>query len=101
MRIVLDALGSDNCPDPEVQAALQVANEFGDDILLVGPADQLRDKLDALNGTTARVQIVNAPEAITMEDKGIKLALKAKRREAKNSMAVGIDLVKSGKRMPS
>jgi glycerol-3-phosphate acyltransferase PlsX len=96
MRIVLDALGSDNCPDPEVQAALQVAHEFGDDILLVGPADQLRDKLDALNGTTARVQIVNAPEAITMEDKGIKLALKAKRREAKNSMAVGIDLVKSG-----
>ena len=96
MRIVLDALGSDNCPDPEVQAALQVANEFGDDILLVGPADQLRDKLDALNWTTARVQIVNAPEAITMEDKGIKLALKAKRREAKNSMAVGIDLVKSG-----
>ena len=96
MRIVLDALGSDNCPDPEVQAALQVANEFGDDILLVGPADQLRDKLDALNGTTARVQIMNAPEAITMEDKGIKLALKAKRREAKNSMAVGIDLVKSG-----
>jgi glycerol-3-phosphate acyltransferase PlsX len=96
MRIVLDALGSDNCPDPEVQAALQVANEFGDDILLVGPADQLRDKLDALNGTTARVQIVNAPEAITMEDKGIKLALKAKRPGAKNSMAVGIDLVKSG-----
>ena len=31
-----------------------------------------------------------------MEDKGLKLALKAKRREAKNSMAVGIDLVKSG-----
>ena len=30
-----------------------------------------------------------------MEDKGIKLALKAKRRNAKNSMAVGIDLVKN------
>jgi glycerol-3-phosphate acyltransferase PlsX len=96
MRIVLDALGSDECPDPEVQAALQAAHEFDDDILLVGPADQLRDKLKALNGTTARVQIVNAPEAITMEDKGLKLALKAKRRTAKNSMAVGIDLVKSG-----
>jgi glycerol-3-phosphate acyltransferase PlsX len=96
MRIVLDALGSDNCPDPEVEAALQAAQEFGDEILLVGPADQLRDKLDALNGTTARVQIVNAPEAITMEDKGLKLALKAKKREAKNTMAVGVDLVKSG-----
>lgn len=96
MRIVLDALGSDNCPDPEVEAALQAAREFGDDILLVGPADQLRDKLEALNGTTTRVQIVNAPEAITMEDKGLKLALKAKKREAKNTMAVGVDLVKSG-----
>lgn len=96
MRIVLDALGSDDCPDPEVQAALQAAQEFGDEILLVGPADQLRDKLDAFDGTTTRVQIVNATEAITMEDKGLKLALKAKRREAKNSMAVGIDLVKSG-----
>jgi glycerol-3-phosphate acyltransferase PlsX len=31
-----------------------------------------------------------------MEDKGIQLALKAKRRNAKNSMAVGIDLVKNG-----
>jgi len=96
MRIVLDALGSDNCPDPEVQAALQAAAEYNDDIFLVGPADQLREKLDALNGTSAKVQIVNATEAITMHDKGLKLALKAKRRETKNSMAVGIDLVKSG-----
>lgn len=96
MRIVLDALGSDDCPDPEVQAALQAAHEFGDDIFLVGPADQLRDKLDDLDGSSTKIQIVNAPEAITMEDKGIKLALKAKRRDAKNSMAVGIDLVKSG-----
>jgi glycerol-3-phosphate acyltransferase PlsX len=31
-----------------------------------------------------------------MDDKGLKLALKAKRRNAKNSMAVGIDLVKNG-----
>jgi glycerol-3-phosphate acyltransferase PlsX len=96
MRIVLDALGSDDCPDPEVQAAVQAAHEFGDDIFLVGPADQLRDKLDDLGGASTKIQIVNAPEAITMEDKGIKLALKAKRRDAKNSMAVGIDLVKSG-----
>lgn len=96
MRIVLDALGSDNCPDPEVQAAVEAAAEFNDDILLVGPEDQLRLKLGSLNGSSSRVQIVDAPEAITMEDKGIQLALKAKRRKAKNSMAVGIDLVKNG-----
>ena len=96
MRIVLDALGSDNCPEPEVRAALQAAHELNIDILLVGPADQLQNELAALNGDSTRIQIVNAPEAITMQDKGIQLALKAKRREAKNSMAVGIDLVKNG-----
>jgi glycerol-3-phosphate acyltransferase PlsX len=96
MRIVLDALGSDNCPDPEVQAAVEAAAEFSDDILLVGPEDKLRLKLGSLNGASSRVQIVDAPEAITMEDKGIQLALKAKRRQARNSMAVGIDLVKNG-----
>jgi glycerol-3-phosphate acyltransferase PlsX len=96
MRIVLDALGSDSCPDPEVQAALQAAEEFDFDILLVGPADLLQDKLNALNGSSSKIHIVNAPEAITMEDKGLKLALKAKRPTAKNSMAVGIDLVKNG-----
>lgn len=95
MRIALDALGSDDCPDPEVQAALQAAAEFKDEILLVGPEDQLRPKLKSMNGSSSGVQIVDAPEAITMEDKGIKLALKAKRRNAKNSMAVGIDLVKN------
>ena len=96
MRIVLDALGSDNCPDPEVQAAVEAAAEFNDHILLVGPEDQLRLKLGSLNGASSKVQIVDAPEAITMEDKGIQLALKAKRRQAKNSIAVGIDLVKNG-----
>ena len=96
MRIVLDALGSDNCPDPEVQAAVEAAAEFNDDILLVGPEDQLRLKLGSLNGASSKVQIVDAPEAITMEDKGLQLALKAIRRQAKNSIAVGIDLVKNG-----
>ena len=96
MRIVLDALGSDDCPDPEVQAAVQAAAEYDDQILLVGPADKLQMQLGTLDGASSKVQIVNAPEAITMEDKGIQLALKAKRRKAKNSMAVGIDLVKNG-----
>ena len=95
MRIALDALGSDNCPDPEVQAAQQAAAKFNDEILLVGPEEQLRPMLGSVNGSSAGVQIIDAPDAITMKDKGLQLALKAKRRNAKNSMAVGIDLVKN------
>ena len=42
------------------------------------------------------IRIVHAPEMLTMEDKGEKLAFKARHKEADNSMAVGIDLVKKG-----
>lgn len=96
MRIVLDAMGSDTCPEPEVQAAVQAARLFGDEIILVGPEEQLKPRLSAANGTETPVRIAHASEVITMEDKGLKLALKAKRREAKNSMAVSIDLIKNG-----
>jgi glycerol-3-phosphate acyltransferase PlsX len=96
MRIVLDALGSDTCPEPEIQAALQAARLFPDEIFLVGPEDQLKPRLHSFNGTAAHLHIVHAPEAITMQDKGLKLALMAKRPTARNSMAVGMDLVKHG-----
>jgi len=96
IRIALDAMGSDDCPAPEVQASIQAANEYGDEILLVGPEDELRMRLGQLDGSPSKVKIINALEAITMEDKGLQLALKAKRTKAKNSMAIGIDLVKNG-----
>ena len=97
MRIVLDAMGSDDCPGPEVEAVIQASQLFGDDLFLVGPQDQLAPRLEALAGKIpTSVHLVHAPETITMEDKGLALALKAKRKGSKNSMAVGIDLVKSG-----
>jgi glycerol-3-phosphate acyltransferase PlsX len=89
-------MGSDDCPAPEVQASIQAANEYGDEILLVGPEDELRMRLGQLDGSPSKVKIINALEAITMEDKGLQLALKAKRTKAKNSMAIGVDLVKNG-----
>lgn len=96
MRIVLDAMGSDDCPEPEVQAAVEAAQQFGEEILLVGPAEQLKPRLEALAGPNPPVQLINASDVITMEDKGLALALKAKRRDSKTSMAIGIDLVKNG-----
>lgn len=94
MRIVLDAMGSDDCPEPELQAAVEAAHLFGDEIILVGPEQQLRPRLDAMKASGVRV--VDATDTITMNDKGMALALKAKRKTSKTSMAVGIDLVKNG-----
>jgi phosphate acyltransferase len=96
MRIVLDAMGSDDCPEPEIQAAIEAVRRFGDEIILVGPEDQLRAHLPQNTPETAKVRIVHAEETITMEDKGLALALKAKRKASKTSMAVGMDLVKAG-----
>jgi glycerol-3-phosphate acyltransferase PlsX len=96
MRIVLDAMGSDTCPGPEVQASIQAARQFGDEIILVGPADRLKPMLSQAGGDSVPIRLVDAPDIITMEDKGLKLALKAKRRGSKTSMAVGMDLILNG-----
>jgi len=41
MRIVLDAMGSDTHPDPEVEAAVQAADLWGDPVFLVGRQEVL------------------------------------------------------------
>lgn len=96
MKIVLDAMGSDTCPGPEVEAAVQAYQKYGDRVILVGPEADLRPRLEALAGKDFPVDLVDATETISMEDKGMALALKAKRKNSRTTMAVGIDLVKSG-----
>lgn len=96
MRIVLDAMGSDACPEPEIHAAMEAARLFTDEIILVGPQKQLETSLKGIEAPAPNIRLVDAPDVITMQDKGLKLALKAKRHNAQNTMAVGIDLVKNG-----
>lgn len=96
MRIVLDAMGSDDCPEPEVQAAVEAANLFREEVILVGPEDELERRLEAHPTPATPIRIVDAQAVITMEDKGLQLALKAKRRGSKTSMAIGMDLLKNG-----
>jgi glycerol-3-phosphate acyltransferase PlsX len=92
MRIVLDAMGSDTHPEPELSAAIQAAREFGDPVLLTGPAVLLRDRLRSLGASEADVQVFDAPETLEMTDKPADAA----RGKARSSMAVGIDLLKAG-----
>ena len=91
MRIVLDAMGSDTYPDPEVEAAVEAVKKFGDEIILVGNEDLLKPKLEFYGGDD-KIKLVHAPEVLEMSDKPASSA----RGKALNSMAVGMDLVKSG-----
>lgn len=95
-KIVVDAMGSDNYPAPDVEGAIAAARAYGVEIILVGDASKIQPILDSMGGATLPIRVVHAPEMLTMEDKGVALALKARRPNAKNSMAIGIDLVKNG-----
>ena len=95
-RIVVDAMGSDNFPQPDVEGAVMAAREYGVEIILVGDEVTIKPVLASANPGNLPVTIVHAPDMLTMEDKGMQLVLKARRPTSKNSMAIGIDLVKKG-----
>lgn len=91
MTIILDAMGSDDHPDPEVQAAVTASNLFEEDIILVGNEDELNKKLAVISGDRSRVRVVHAPEALDMSDHIVEA-----RSKKQNSMWVGMNLVKAG-----
>ena len=96
IRIVVDAMGSDKYPTPDVEGAVMAAREYGVEILLVGDTAKIQPVLNSVGGANLPVQLVNAPEMLTMDDKGEDLVMKARHKESQNSMAVGLDLVKRG-----
>ena len=93
--IVVDAMGSDDFPVPDVIGAVQAAREYGVEIILVGDERKIRSLLAAQNPGNLPIRVIHAPEMLTMEDKGMALVLKARRPNSMNSMAIGIDLVKN------
>ena len=92
MTIVLDAMGSDNHPDPEIEGALKAAELFKEEIILVGPEEILAPKLASQNIAGLPIRIHHAPDVIEMSDKVVETS----RSKPLNSMAVGCDLVKDG-----
>jgi glycerol-3-phosphate acyltransferase PlsX len=92
MTIILDAMGSDAYPDPEVQAAVEAAETYKEEIILVGNQAILEPKLKILNTKGLPVTIHHAADVLEMADK----VVDGTRKKPQNSMAVGLELVKSG-----
>lgn len=93
MTIILDAMGSDNYPLPEIEGALLAAKELGIEIILVGKKDILNPLLTERNTENLPVTIENANDILEMTDKPVE----ATRSKPNNSMAVGLNLLKEGK----
>src|ERR1017187_2894016 len=97
--IVVDGMGSDRAPDPEVRGAILACRHFDVRVHLVGPEEILQPALDrALRAPrwpgTAKleIQIVHASEWISMDDK----AAQAVRAKRDSSMRVGLRMVREG-----
>lgn len=91
MRIVVDAMGSDNRPGPDVAGAVAAAREWGDQIFLVGPEEMVRAELSRHNATGLPITVVHAPEVIEMHEHSA--AVKSKKE---SSIRVGMHLVRDG-----
>jgi glycerol-3-phosphate acyltransferase PlsX len=94
MRIVLDAMGSDTYPVPDVAGAVLAAREAeaGDEIILVGDETQIQRELAKHDTAGLPLRWVHAGQVIEMTDKPAR-AVKA-RPDA--SVVVGTKLVKDG-----
>ncbi len=91
MKIVLDAMGSDDHPVPDVAGAVQAAREWGDEIILVGREEIVRNELAKHDAANLPITIVHAPEVIEMHEHS-----NAVKRKKDASIRVGMRMLKQG-----
>ncbi len=94
MRVVVDAMGSDRAPGPEVAGSLKAVRARELDVILVGDQARIEDELArAGRAPEDRVTIVHASQVVTMDDH----PAQAFRRKPDSSMRVAVALVGDGK----
>jgi phosphate acyltransferase len=91
--IALDAMGGDHAPRVEVEGAILAARELGVHVLLVGIESRVREELNRHKHLGLPIDIVHAPEVITMTDS----PSQAFRRKKESSVHVAARLVRDGK----
>jgi glycerol-3-phosphate acyltransferase PlsX len=92
--IVLDAMGSEKGPEPEIRGAIAACRLFPVRVHLVGPENMIRPLLEEhLRGERLPIHVVHASEWISMDDK----AAASVRSKKDSSMRVGLKLVREGK----
>ncbi len=92
MRIVVDAMGSDGYPVPDVAGAVLAAREWGDEIILVGDRPRIEAELARHDTSGLKLEIVHASQVIEMADKPTEAA----KEKPNSSMHVGLGIVQRG-----
>jgi glycerol-3-phosphate acyltransferase PlsX len=92
IRIAVDAMGTDQHPNPELQAVEDAVATWGQPIVLVGPQDMLEQRLAERGVSEDQVRVEHATQVLAMTDKPADSA----RGKPESSMAVGMELLKKG-----
>ncbi|MCP4358972.1 MAG: phosphate acyltransferase PlsX [Chloroflexi bacterium] len=92
MRIVVDALGSDDRPGPDVAGAVMAAREYDVTIILVGDQVRIEAELARHNTTDLAIECCHAADEVTMTDKPADIV----KGKPNSSLHVGMRLVRDG-----
>lgn len=92
VKIAVDAMGGDNAPFEIVKGAVEAVNEFGSNIILVGPQETVEKELAKYTFDKSKITIKNATEVISTDES----PTNAIRRKKDSSIVVGLNLVKNG-----
>ena len=91
MRIVLDAMGTDHAPGPEVQGAVEALELDPEmEIVLVGDESAIREELSRHGGAPDRLTVLHAPDRVTASDPPASVI----RRKPDSSIVTGLRLQK-------
>ena len=90
MRIALDAMGSDNAPDVEIEGAVLAAMQSTTQIILVGHAARLHTGLGLHKHSPDNISVVHASETINMDEPPVM----AVRRKKDASLNVAMRMLK-------
>ena len=95
MRIGIDAMGGDFAPLEIVKGSVQASKvlPLGVTIVLIGDQAQIEEILKTENYSGSNIEIVHAPEVITMSDH----PAKAFQQKTQSSIVVGFGMLAKGK----
>jgi len=90
IRIAVDGMGGDFAPSAAVEGAVQAANIFNFEVVIVGQEHLIKKELKKHKVTRGKLFIQHASEVVDMEDSPV-VAVKKKKN---SSIAVCLDLLK-------
>ena len=93
MKIAIDAMGGDYAPEEIVKGAVMGAKEYDTEIILVGPAERIKEELAKYDYSSVNIEIVHTNEYL-VEGEHPAYALRQKRNA---SILVAMKLVKERK----